>query len=171
MSDVLYLPGDGIGGKSLNTLYKNTISDLSVNYSPVANIDNSVLRRIFLKKGMAGDGSRLLFRDLNSDKIFVINLLTNSLETPSTGYSLSLNWDAYWGDTISPNTSWHDNYIAGAVGAINGIWNYHMGSDTHTWWRARLTGTGADNAPIHSQSHTSPYSWGGTRTGQCIIHW
>lgn len=159
--DRLYFPGDGKSGRALNVLYANTVTDTRNSHVSLLSIDGSVTRRIFLKKGMAGDGSKLQFWDLNNFRIFVADLGTGTLDTGNTGYSGSFNWDTYWGDTVSPNTSWHDNYVAGAAGAENGIWNYHMGSGTHTWWRNRLTGTGADSAPTHTQDRTAPYLWGG----------
>lgn len=159
--DRLYFQGDGKSGRALNTLYTNTVTDTRNSYTSLLTIDGSATRRIFLKKGISGDGAKLQFWDLNNARIFIVDLGSGTLDTPNTGYSADFNWDTYWGDTKQPNPDWHDNYVAGAVGAENGIWNYHLGSDTHTWWRNRLTGTGTNGAPVHTSDRVAPYLWGG----------
>ncbi len=162
-SDTFYLPGDGKSGRNFYTLYENTVSDTGSTFTPVVNLDSSTVRRIFLKKGMAPDGSKLFFLDLGNSLAFVVNLAAGTLETPNTGYSIALPWDAAWGDTAigvgSP--SWHDNYIAGAVNGKYGLWMYHLPAGSHAWWRSRLTGSGPNSAPTHTPDTVAPYAWGG----------
>lgn len=163
LSDVLYFPGDSSGG-NIYTIYKNTVGDSSISKTAVVNVDSSVGRRLVFKKSIAADGSKLYFFDSNNaNYAWSLNLLTNTLETPTTGYDRRINFDLYWGGTVTYG-DYHDEYIAGAANGVDGIWKYIMPETSATdgpWWRSRLTGAGANNAPTHTQDRTAPYNWGG----------
>jgi len=158
--DLFYAPGwaSSGGGRQYNDIYGNTVGDEIISFTSVVSVDSSSTRRLDLKKGISGDGSKLLFTDESSTprRVFVANLPDSTLDTPTTGYSANLPWDTYWGNT-SAAASWHDQYVAG-TGA--NIWNYILQTSTNAWWRSKLIGTGTDNQPTHTQDHTSPYVWG-----------
>jgi hypothetical protein len=116
-----------------------------------------------LKKAISGDGRKAF---LTADgKYYPVTLYPESskgFDTPAGGYSSQLNFDFYWGGTPSPWQGYHDHYLSGAVDGADGIWNLLMpeGLDG-PFWRARLSGSGTNGAPSHTQDRTPPYDWGG----------
>lgn len=162
--DSLYLPGYSAGG-SYNTIYLNTIGDITITKTAAVAV-TPTLPRLWLKKGMAADGTKLLFQDFGGPTVWAADLTTGTLDTDGAGYERPLPYDPYWGDLVGTENNWHDNYVAGAAGAENGIWNYALpvtsGDATrYTWWRHRLSGTGTNGEPVHTQDHAAPYLWGG----------
>lgn len=159
LADVAYATGP-----NAYSFYKNTIGDSSISYTKIFDVATAgSTRRFVTKKSIAPDGSKLYFYDLNNgNNAFVANLFTNTLETASTGYSRQLNFDYHWGETPSSWQDYHDEFVAGALNGVDGIWKYIMPENAGgSWWRSRLTGSGTNNNPVHVVSQTPPYNWGG----------
>lgn len=160
--DVFYQGGryDGKGLKN-NGFYKITVSDQSIDRKLLLTLPESV-RRMSLKKAISGDGSTVVVSA--SGKFFPL-IVFPEIESKllvQNGYKNKLNFDYYWGKTPSPSWSgYHDQYLSGAKDGIDGIWNFLMPENTNgSWWRARISGSGADGAPVHIASRTPPYQWG-----------
>jgi len=166
LADVLYQGGsDGTDGQSAagNILYKVVVSDTTLNKSAYLTLPGTITR-INAKKGISGDGRKAVI-GATGNLMFPLTLYPEASKSidSANGYSNVLNLDTYWGGTTGW-TGYHDQYMSGAVDGVDGVWNYLMpetDASDGPWWRARVTGTGANSAPTHTQDRTSPYSWGG----------
>lgn len=162
--DVIY-QGNANDGQSTsnNVLYKTTVYDESITTSPFLTFTTAITR-MNLKKALSGDGSRIMVKDFNGAGWFPAKIYPEADKAilDADGYSSTLNFDYYWGATPSPWSGYHDNYLAGAVNGIDGVWNILMPEYAEgSFWRARMAGTAADGAPSHTIDHTPPYNWGG----------
>lgn len=159
LSDVLY---QGSYVNPVNALYKVTVSDSIIANSLFIDLPASVTRT-GLKKGISGDGTKVLINDVYNGRWYVATVFpetSKKLETP-TGYDKQLNFDYYWGIAPSSWAGYHDQFLSGAQNGIDGIWNYIMPENAEgSWWRARLLGSGTDGAPVHISDQTPPYEWG-----------
>jgi len=165
-SDVFYGPGSNATaeGTDLKGIYYHTLDANGViSKSKILTVSSATNTRLSAKKSIAPDGSKLYVKDNYGSKVWVASLTgTPSFDTPNTGYDETLNIDTYWGG-VSSWSGYHDQYLSGASNGVDGLWLNFMpeGTVNGPWWRSRLTGTGADSAPTHTQDRTAPYNWGG----------
>jgi len=169
IADEFYLGGAGNfqgEGTNVNSFYRNNVSNNGlVTATPLVTTPLTG-SRLNGKAGISGDGRKHYMRDNNhggctySVSITPGSPTTATLDNP-TCYDNQLNFDYYWGNAPTRWNEYHDNYVSGAVGGVDGVWNYIMPENTNgSWWRARLSGSGANGAPVHTSSQTYPYSWG-----------
>jgi hypothetical protein len=165
--DVLYSGYSDDGqGLSPNVLYKVTTSDSTITRSVYLTLPSSITGGLFLKKAISADGTKILAKAFGAPTtVFPLTVYPESskaIDIPN-GYSNVLNFDFYWGGTVSWS-GYHDQYLTGATGGVDGIWNLLMPETAAMdgpFWRARITGSGASGEPVHTQSRTAPYSFGG----------
>lgn len=149
-------------GLVFNTLYKATASDTTITRSTAITFP-LVSGSINIKKAMSGDGRKVrlvyggktypatVYPEANTS----LDILNGSANIP--------NYDWYWG-TASGVTSYHDQYMTGAVNGIDGVWSLLMpatAANDGPYWKVKLTGSATDGGPLHISDQTVPYDWGG----------
>lgn len=149
-----------IGSPNNYDLYKVTFTDTSESTALWLTFpDTSAVYS--LKKAISPDGVKIIPR--SSGKWYPATVAPSGSKAldDADGYTMDMDWDSadYWGDTESADGTMHDQFLVG--NATEGYWNHIMPEATHgTWYRARLTGSGADGEPQHTEDTTCPYSWG-----------
>lgn len=146
----------GNTGLNSNYLYTGTITDTSTSYEFA--IDFPGTTELQILKTISGDGLKIVATEWSEDNLYPATVHPTPVLDDLDGYAIALNVDTYWGDTITPIPSWHDQTMGGYAG---NYWLYFLPGGDHTWWRMRLTGTGTSGAPHHTADITAPYSWGG----------
>lgn len=166
-SDIFYATGSGstAEGTDVKSIYSHSLDANGViTKNKILTVSSATSTRLSAKKSIAPDGSRLYFKDTTSGgtQSWVANLTgTPFFETPNTGYNNKLNFDLYWGGTVSW-AGYHDQFVSGASRGADGLYFFVMPETSNSdgpWWRTRLTGKGTDSAPIHVQNRTAP-AWG-----------
>lgn len=149
---------------AINVLYKAIASDTTVSRTPWLTITPSNSGFMSLKKAISGDGRKITIQADN--KFYPVTVYPESskgFDSPPGGYSNALNFDTYWGG-IAGWGGYHDRYATGAINGVDGVWNILM-PETPTaigpFWRARLTGSGTNGSPVHTQDQTIPFDFGG----------
>lgn len=159
--NVYYGFGRNFCGEGLQSdeLYKVTVGDTSISKQMVLDMQLGGAE-VNLKKAISSDGKKLVAD--TDGKFFPITIgPTISLDDPD-GWAQKRQLDPYWGNTY-PDETWdggylHDQFLLG-TGAETKL--YFIQEGKSSWWRYALSGAGADGGPVHTQSHTAPYSWGG----------
>lgn len=163
LADVLYSGRSSDGAATLpNGFYRTNVTDTTSSFTLLLSVAGST--RLSLKKGISGDGRKVMIVDTTNGKFQPATVYpeANKAFDTAAGYSQQLAFDYYWGQAPTSWAFYHDNFLAGAVNGADGVWNYIMPENTSgSWWRARLTGSGTNQAPVITADHTSPYSWGG----------
>ena len=148
------------GSLDTSVLYRVAVSDTTITKAAFLTLTGAT--RILTKKGISGDGRKAIVRDYATDTFYALTLYPEVSKSLDAHYDRLLNF-ADWGNALpSPWDGYHDQYMAGAVSGIDGVWNYLMPESTGgDWWRARVTGTGTNSAPHYTSDTSPPYSWGG----------
>ena len=162
--DVAYQTGS-LGREDETTddqyLYKATIADGDITLSQWIDFGDSTDRHIH--KGFTGDGRKTIVPDWKMQgTITAVTILPEGSKGVDASWEYDggdRDWDTHWGDTVADGSeaSMHNYRIGG--NATIGYWVFSMQDGQHTWWRMRLTGSGSDGGPTHTQDTTSPYTW------------
>lgn len=160
LADTLY-QGGGNDGQStaMNGFYKVQVSDTTISKNLFLTVPGAT--RMQLKKAISGDGRKVVIKaETRLYPVTVFPEASKGFDT-TNGYAMLLNFD-YWATPITSWADYHDQFVAGAVNGADGVWNYIMPENSNgSWWRARLTGSGTNQAPFMTEDLTQPYNWGG----------
>ena len=150
-------------GVSQRYLYKATVGDDSISLTQWIDMGDTTDR--YIDKTITPDGQKAIVYDwspYNRSNPRAVTLLpagSRGIDASWTFDSPERGWDDHWGDTdeTSPPVDLHNARVVG--NAAEGYWFYLRQSTSYTWWRTRLTGSGADGGPQHIADTVAPYSW------------
>lgn len=151
--DVFYSPGADYCSEGLSStqLYRNTIADSSASYS----LALSATLPMYLKKGISGDGTKLVAQ--SSGKFVPITLSSGvGVLDDSDGWNMYRTLDTFWGNTPTTYSGLHDMFVRG-VGSMARI--FLMPGDVSAWWSFALAGADIDGGPGLMIDNTAPYDW------------